>query len=186
MDDDDGTGMLVVVIDVRFTEAHGEELPPPDDDEISGRLPTVSLDESGVPRIDLPDDQPPGELFSAQLIRGTGPQLRPGQGVIAHYVGLEWETGQVIDSTWADGVPREQAIDDLPEGLQLELLDQPVGSRVLIVIPPAQWDGNATAAFVVDILAASGSNDEVVTTPPAPDDDGDNESDDATEQEDEA
>lgn len=184
VDDENGTGMLVVVIDVRFTEARGEEQPRPEDDDISGRLPSVSLDEAGAPRIELPDDQPPGELFSAQLIRGTGPQLRPGQAVIAHYIGVEWETGEVIDSTWADRVPREQAIDDLPEGLQLALLDQPVGSRLLIVIPPGQWDGTASAAFVVDILAASGSADDTVVTtpPPAPDDDGD---DDTPEQEDE-
>lgn len=182
VDDEHGTGMLLVVVDVRLTEAHGQEVGPPDGEEISGQLPSVSIDEAGAPRIELPEGEPPDELFSAQLVRGTGPQLQPGHGVIAHYVGLEWETGEVIDSTWADGVPREQAIDDLPEGLQHALLDQPVGSRVLIVVPPAQWDGNVTAAFVVDILAASGiSNDTVVTTPaPAPKDD---DNDDNAEQE---
>ncbi|MFD1718031.1 FKBP-type peptidyl-prolyl cis-trans isomerase [Georgenia deserti] len=154
--------MLVLVVDVRYTQARGEEVEPPDREN----LPTVSLDEEGSPSIDVPDADPPNELTVQPLIRGDGPQVQPGQEVTLQYSGVQWESGEPYDSTWEGGkVPQTVVLDETFEGLRTGLVDQPVGSQVLLVIPPAQAHGTDTLVLVVDILATTGGDaDSLVTT----------------------
>ena len=80
---------------------------------------------------------------------------------------MAWESGEPYDSTWAAGkVPRTLKLDETIPGLRDGLLDQTVGSQVLLVIPPAQARGTDTLVLVVDILAVSGGQDASVV--PAP------------------
>ncbi|MEE6273266.1 FKBP-type peptidyl-prolyl cis-trans isomerase [Georgenia wangjunii] len=154
--------MLVLVIDVLNTRAAGEPVEPRED------LPTVELDATGAPTIAIPDADPPPTLEVATLIRGTGPQVRPGQDVTVQYHAVAWPGGEVYDSTWADGkVPRTIPIAETFPGLRDGLVDQAVGSQVLLVVPPALAAGTQTLVLVVDILATSGEDGEVVVPSPA-------------------
>jgi peptidylprolyl isomerase len=156
--------MLVLVIDALHTMARGEPVEPQEG------MPAVEVDAAGVPSIVVPDAEPPAALQVAQLLRGEGAQVRPGQDVTLQYTAVTWGGGEVYDSTWAAGaVPRTVAIDDTFPGLRDALVDQRVGSRVLVVVPPELGAGTDTLVLVVDILTAAGSGDDDVVVPsPAP------------------
>lgn len=146
---EDGERMLVLVVDVLHTRAQGEEL------EQRADLPQVTQEDDGV-TIALPDAEPPGGLEVETIIRGEGRQVAPGQAVTLQYQAVTWPGGDIYDSTWADGqVPRTVVVDETFAGLRDGLVDQTVGSRVLIVVPPALGTGAQTLVFAVDILAAT-------------------------------
>ncbi|WP_324652822.1 FKBP-type peptidyl-prolyl cis-trans isomerase [Georgenia sp. H159] len=146
---EDGERMLVLVVDVLHTRAQGEEL------EQRADLPQVTQEDDGV-AIALPDAGPPGGLEVETIIRGEGRQVAPGQAVTLQYQAVTWPGGDIYDSTWADGqVPRTVVVDETFAGLRDGLVDQTVGSRVLIVVPPALGTGSQTLVFAVDILAAT-------------------------------
>ena len=162
--EDGADRMLLLVIDVLHTRAHGTEQDVPD------HLPQVSTGPEGEPLITLPEGPPPEELVVTRVIRGEGPRVRPGQLATVQYTGVEWETGEQYDSTWAAGkVPQTVRVDETFPGLRAGLVGQPVGSRVLLVIPPDRAVGTETLVLVVDILATSGGEEDL-SVPPAPDD----------------
>lgn len=157
VEEDGEERMLVLVLDVLYTQARGEAVAPRDG------LPQVTLGADGAPTIAVPDAEPPAELVVAPLIRGEGQQIRPGQDVTVQYTGVEWESGEPYDSTWEGGkVPQTVRLDETIDGLRDGLVDQPVGSQVLLVIPPGQAHGTDTLVLVVDILAASGGDEDSV------------------------
>lgn len=135
-------------------------------DPVEG-LPTVNLAEDGAPTISVPQGQePPTELVVQPLIVGTGPVVETGQTITVHYHGVLWDSGQEFDSTW-DGVTTQFPIGTggVIAGWDKGLVGQPVGSQVLLVIPPADGygedgapnagiSGTDTLVFVVDILDA--------------------------------
>jgi peptidylprolyl isomerase len=160
---------LVFVIDVTsaaavaavLDRAEGEPVTPP------AGLPTVTLAEDGAPTVTLPEGEPPAELVVQPLITGTGPVVESGQVVTVHYTGLTWPGGEVFDSSWERGQPAEFPIGvgRVIDGWDSGIVGQPVGSQLLLVIPPALGygeDGNPeagiegtdTLVFVVDVLAA--------------------------------
>ena len=77
---------------------------------------------------------------------------------------MSWGDSRVVQSTYSNGSnsPQTGALSGLVEGWQKGLVGQPVGSRVLLVVPPSQAypDGNTnpsiapntTMVYVVDIL----------------------------------
>jgi len=83
-----------------------------------------------------------------------------GATVAVQYTGVRWSDGSAYDSTWVKGEPKsfDLGAGILP-GLAEGLVEQTVGSQVLIVIPPASGGAagaeDDTLVFVVDILAAS-------------------------------
>jgi peptidylprolyl isomerase len=155
---------LVFVIDVQKAfpgRAVGTPVAPPPG------LPAVTLAEKGQPSVALPGTEAPAELLVQPLITGAGPAVAPGQTVTAMYSGLKWADGAQFDTTWQELIPR-----DFPIGVggvipawDIALVGQPIGSQVLIVVPPAQGygeqgnpnagiTGTDTLVFVVDILDA--------------------------------
>jgi peptidylprolyl isomerase len=156
----DGYPAAVAVYDVLPTRATGEPVAPRDG------LPTVTLGPYGEPTITVPDADPPSQAVAQPLLRGDGPQVEAGQVVTVQYVGVTWSDGTVFDSTWAEGkLPADFPIGvgSLPSGWDDGIVEQTVGSQVLLVLPPdsgfAGTDqdlANQTVVFVVDILAARG------------------------------
>ncbi|GEN79081.1 hypothetical protein N867_16640 [Actinotalea fermentans ATCC 43279 = JCM 9966 = DSM 3133] len=151
----------VAVFDILPTRASGEEQPPRDG------LPVVDLDERGKPSVTMPEGAaPPTDLVVQPLIRGTGPQVAAGQVITVQYVGVKWTDGAVFDSTWEEGkLPASFPIGvgSVMQGWDAGLVEQTIGSQVLLVVPPdLAWRGTdnelaeETLVFVVDILAASG------------------------------
>lgn len=156
----------LLVMDIReavdvLARAEGEPVTPPEG------LPTVTLAENGAPTITLPPGEPPTDLVVQQLVRGSGPAVEEGQTITAHYTGVTWPGGEVFDSSWERGAPAQFPIGTggVIEGWDTGLVGQPVGSQVLLVVPPAQGygeqgspdgsiSGTDTLVFVVDILDA--------------------------------
>jgi len=135
-----------------------------------GALPTVSAKPGNAPTVTVPTTTPPSKLSVTTLIMGSGPKLVKGETVVAQYVGSNWRTGKVFASSW----PSAQQPDgqmfafklggDVLQGWNQGLPGVPVGSRVMLVIPPSLGygpvggDANAgiqatdSLVFVVDIV----------------------------------
>ena len=157
---------LLFVLDIRsaktpLTKAAGTPVTPPKG------LPTVTYDAKGVPTVTVPKTAAPKKLVVQQLIKGTGPAVKAGQTLSAAYTGVIWNTGKQFDSSYTRGTPLTGPIGvgQLVPGFDKGIVGQPVGSRVLLVLPPAEGYGKSgqpqagikgtdTLVFVVDVLDA--------------------------------
>jgi peptidylprolyl isomerase len=142
-----------------LSEAEGTEVDP-----VEG-LPTVEADGSSPASITIPEgEEPPSELVVQPLIEGERDEVEAGQSVTVHYTGVKWSDGEQFDSSLEAGQPFSTVIGagQVIPGWDEGLVGQPVGSRVLLVVPPDMAYGNnpeselaeETLVFVVDILAA--------------------------------
>ncbi|PFG43085.1 peptidylprolyl isomerase [Isoptericola jiangsuensis] len=157
VEEDEGVP-VVLVVDVLPTAATGETVEVPDG------LPDVLQEPDGSPRVLVPDGDPPQDLVVQPVVRGNGGQVSVGQVVTARYVAVRWSDGTVVDSSWGEGVPPQSAtigIGQLVEAWDQGLLEQSVGSRVMLVAPPYLAHGGTnselaeeTMVYVVDILDA--------------------------------
>ena len=137
-----------------------------------GALPTVTApaaNSTAGPTIKIPaKTTAPKTLQVKPLIKGTGAVVKKGQDIAVQYTGVIWRTGKVFDSSWSRNTPLTTVIGEgqVIPGWDTGLVGQTVGSRVLLVIPPADGYGSAgasqagikgtdTLVFVVDILAAA-------------------------------
>jgi FKBP-type peptidyl-prolyl cis-trans isomerase len=164
-----GTDTLVFVIDLDKLFANTSGVTGTQATNGGGALPTVTAAASGAPSVSIPAGNPPKALQVKPLITGTGPKVKSGQELLVQYTGLNWRTKKVFDSSWKRKQPYTTPIGvgQVLPGWDKGLVGQTVGSRVLLVIPPAQGygkTGSATAGikgtdtlvFVVDIMAAVG------------------------------
>ena len=91
-----------------------------------------------------------------------------GQRITVQYLGVIWPGGKQFDSSWGRTTPATFTIGAgrVIAGWDLGLVGQPVGSQMLLVIPPddgygaegkpdAGITGTDTLVFVVDILDAA-------------------------------
>lgn len=131
-------------------------------------LPQVADSEDG-PTITIPSDTPPPtELVTEVLVEGDGPVTESGQFLVTQYRGVLWKDGSEFDSSWSRDQPTGFPIGTggVIPGWDAGLVGQTVGSRVLLVVPPAEGygpegnpptiAGDDTLVFVVDILGAYG------------------------------
>lgn len=124
-------------------------------------MPTVTLDDSGKPTVQIPSGDAPTEVKIADLKTGDGPVVASGDKVLVQYEGVLWSDGTEFDSSWSRGEPASFQTTGVVPGFQQALEGQKVGSQVLVVVPPAfgykdQAQGkipaNSTLVFVIDIL----------------------------------
>ncbi|MFB4306745.1 FKBP-type peptidyl-prolyl cis-trans isomerase [Actinomadura sp. GTD37] len=128
-------------------------------------LPKVEDKGAKEPKITIPDADAPGKLQVATLVEGTGPALAKGDDAIVNYVGKVWKSGDKFDSSWDNKQVANFPIGTgatIP-GFDKGLTGAKVGSRVMLVLPPAEGygkegsppkiKGTDTLVFVVDILA---------------------------------
>ena len=129
-------------------------------------MPAVVTTPDGVPGITIPNTEAPTDLRIAQLIKGAGETVKSGDNVTMHYSGFLWSDGSKFDSSWDKGSPAQFVVapGQLIEGFLSGVVGQTVGSRVLVVIPPALGYGaqesatipaNSTLVFVIDILGTT-------------------------------
>ncbi len=113
--------------------------------------------------------QPTGDLRKVQLIQGTGPRVTKGQTIAVRYLGPAFGEDKPFDENFSGegqpttfGIGTGQVIKGWDQGLD----GMPVGSRVVLEIPPELGYGeagqpdngipaNATLVFVIDILGAA-------------------------------
>ena len=136
--------------------------------EPAAGLPGVTLGQDGAPAITVPETAAPTDLVVQPLITGEGAPVEAGQQITVHYTGVKWPGGEQFDSSWERGSPATFPIGSggVIPGWDAGLVGQPVGSQVLLVVPPAQGygeqgnpqggiSGTDTLVFVVDILDAA-------------------------------
>jgi FKBP-type peptidyl-prolyl cis-trans isomerase len=164
-----GSDTLVFVVDIVKSYAATASAAGTQVSNGGGSLPTVTSAAGKAPTVTIPKTSPPSTLVVKTLIKGTGAPVAKGQEVVTQYVGLNWRTRAVFDSSWSRGAPFGFEIDASPAqiipGWDTGLLGLPVGSRVMLVIPPKDGYGSSgessagikgtdTLVFVVDILDA--------------------------------
>jgi len=162
-----GTDTLVFVVDMLREFAPNASASGKQVSTGGGSLPKVTASPGSQPKITVPSAKPPASLVSKTLIQGTGPAVAPGDTVVVQYVGVNWRTRQPFDASWTRGQPFGFTIGAFPSqvipGWNKTLVGQKVGSRVLLVIPPADGYGKSgnpqagikgtdTLVFVIDIL----------------------------------
>jgi len=131
---------------------------------------TVTAAPGKAPAVTIPSSTPPKSLQVKALIKGTGPKVAAGQELLVQYTGINWRTKKAFDSSWSRSQPYPVQIGagQVIKGWDTGLVGQTVGSRVLLVIPPADGYGTAgqatagikgtdTLIFVVDIITAVGA-----------------------------
>jgi len=169
-----GTDTLVFVVDMIKIYSATEAASGAQVSDGGGSLPTVTSAADKAPSVKIPTATPPSSLVVKTLIKGSGPPVVKGQYVVTQYVGLNWRTRAVFDSSWSRGTPLGFEIDATPAqiipGWDMGLVGVPVGSRVMLVVPPKDGYGKAgastagikgtdTLVFVVDVLdAVNGSS----------------------------
>jgi FKBP-type peptidyl-prolyl cis-trans isomerase len=163
------TDTLVFVIDVNST--FPTTLTAAQASNGGGALPTVTAPAAGTttgPTVKIDTKAvPPKKLTVKTLVKGTGAVVKKGQDIAVQYDGLIWRTGASFQSSYTQNTPFTTPIGEgeVIPGWDTGLVGQTVGSRVLLVIPPAEGYGTAgasqvgikgtdTLVFVVDILAA--------------------------------
>jgi FKBP-type peptidyl-prolyl cis-trans isomerase len=164
-----GTDTLVFVIDMDKSYSNTAGVPGTQTSNGGGTLPTVTTATGKSPVISIPASNPPKTLQVDPLIKGTGPAVKSGQEILVQYTGVIWRTKKVFDSSWSRNEPYTTPIGvgQVIKGWDTGLVGQKVGSRVMLIVPPADGYGSAgqssagikgtdTLVFVVDIIAAVG------------------------------
>jgi peptidylprolyl isomerase len=164
-----GTDTLVFVVDMIRAYAGTSSAAGTHVSDGGAGLPTVTANAGSAPTVKIPSSAPPKSLVVKTLIKGSGSPVAKGQEVVTQYVGVNWRTKQAFDSSWTRGAPFGFEIGASPAqiipGWDTGLVGVPVGSRVLLVIPPKDGYGSAgqaqagikgtdTLVFVVDVLDA--------------------------------
>jgi peptidylprolyl isomerase len=129
-------------------------------------LPTATVDGTKAAVITVPKTAAPTKLVVQPLIKGAGPVVKSGQTIKVGYTGVLWKDGKKFDASADHGKPFDTVIGagQVVRGWDKGLVGQTVGSRILLVVPPADGygakgsppkiSGKDTLVFVVDILSA--------------------------------
>lgn len=94
----------------------------------------------------------PSGLTTQLLLKGEGAQVNEDDNVVAQYIVMGWSDGIQRQSTWSTGVPELINLKDAMPGISQALIDQRVGSRIAVTVPPDLATGDDTLAVVIDIL----------------------------------
>ncbi|MFL6238536.1 MAG: FKBP-type peptidyl-prolyl cis-trans isomerase [Actinomycetes bacterium] len=132
----------------------------------SGQAPTVIGTFGTKPTITFPNSQPGATLQKTVLHAGTGAAVKSGDLLVVNYLGQIWR-GSVFDNSYdrhvATGFPI--GIGKVIQGWDKTLVGTRGGSRVLLVVPPADGYGSGgnsqagikgtdTLVFVVDVISS--------------------------------
>jgi peptidylprolyl isomerase len=128
-------------------------------------FPTVVFSSAGLPTTTVPSTPQPSAFEEEVLIKGKGAKVATDSNVVVKYQLVLWRTGKVVEGndSWAAGQTAPFNTGEVVPGFKQALEGQTIGSRVLVVIPPALGygtDGNSQAGilgtddlvFLVDIL----------------------------------
>jgi FKBP-type peptidyl-prolyl cis-trans isomerase len=160
-----GTDTMVFVFDIQDTfgpksSAKGKEVTQGDAD-----LPKVGTNTDGkAPSIEVPKADPPKKLVANYVIEGDGDKVAADDTVLVQYKGVLWDTGKEFDSTYGRKQLTSFSLQQVVKGWSQGMTGKKVGSRILIVVPPALGYGDqppagsgikkdSTMVFTVDIVA---------------------------------
>jgi peptidylprolyl isomerase len=129
----------------------------------SDRFVKVTANAGQPPTIAKPRGDAPTELISEDVIEGTGATVLATSTLTVHYTLMQWSDGSILESSWSTGNPATFPLANVIVGWQQGLVNAKVGTRRLLVIPPALGYGpmaghpleKETLIFAVDIIAVS-------------------------------
>lgn len=148
---------VVEVIDTPADAAWGAPVPAKEG------LPAVSGDATNPQVTVTPGLAAPTDTLVQPILTGApGHKVAATDTVTVRYNGYSAKTGKLVQSNWSAEKPDSGQLSRLIPGWRKGLTGQNVGSRVLLVVPPADAypQGNATPAieagdtlvYVIDIL----------------------------------
>jgi peptidylprolyl isomerase len=128
-----------------------------------GPVPVISGPFGKDPVVTIPNASPPHQLIVETLLPGRGPVVRQGDYVVFNVEGKVWAGSRQVVDSFTDRTPQGLPLKDAMPAWRA-LAGQRVGSRVLMVVPPADGFGRAgdpaalitgtdTLVFVFDVLA---------------------------------
>ncbi|OKL50040.1 hypothetical protein [Boudabousia marimammalium] len=144
---DESPEFEISIIDIMYTQAHGELAPAPENL-------TIWVDGTAeIPQITKVDSLDLSKSISQVVITGTGAQVGPSDTLLVQYTVMNAQTGEITNSTWSgDKTPKKVQMSELMKPLSNELTDQKVGSRLVVLVPAAEADGNIPVIIMIDIL----------------------------------
>ncbi|WP_154795346.1 FKBP-type peptidyl-prolyl cis-trans isomerase [Occultella kanbiaonis] len=130
-------------------------------------LPTATGSFGDKPALSFPENAAPADLAVQVISQGDGALVEAGQTIDVNYLGQIWGGG-IFDNSYDRGssIQFPIGVGAVIAGWDNSLVGQPIGSRVLVSIPPhegygpngmprAGIKGTDTLVFVVDIIGAS-------------------------------
>ncbi|WP_457031812.1 FKBP-type peptidyl-prolyl cis-trans isomerase [Kitasatospora sp. P5_F3] len=147
-------------------------------------MPTVAGSFGSKATITLPADQPSGQFVVNTVTEGDGATVAKNDWVTVSYTAKDWTTGKDLASSYdAGSKPQlyQAGSGQLVPAFDQSVLGKKVGSRLLVVAPPAAAfgsQGNAdlgvgagdTVVFVLDIIESLPPDSTIggaITQPPA-------------------
>ncbi|HTA15815.1 MAG TPA: FKBP-type peptidyl-prolyl cis-trans isomerase [Solirubrobacteraceae bacterium] len=119
---------------------------------------------SSQPKVIVPTGAAPTTLVTKEIIKGTGPEAKPGDSVTVNYVGVLYHGGKEFDASWKRNEPFAFALGkgQVIKGWDQGVAGMKVGGRRELIIPaelaygktgsPPTIPPNAPLVFVVDLL----------------------------------
>lgn len=153
---------VVDILDIDYQKPSGTAVTP------AAGLPSVT-DANGVPTVTINTAAtPPTATVVQPLIAGSGThKLAATDEIMVHYRMYSWTTGALLTDKYSD-YDMGKLSDNTPQCWQTGLVGQALGSRVLLVCPPATGfpNGNPTPSitkgdtvvFVVDLMFAAAAS----------------------------
>jgi peptidylprolyl isomerase len=119
---------------------------------------------SKEPTVTVPSGPAPTSLVIKDIIKGTGPEPKPGRNVTVNYVGALFHGGKVFDASWKRAEPFVFAFGQgaVIKGWDQGLVGMKTGGRRELVIPAslayknkgagAAIPPNSPLVFIIDLL----------------------------------
>jgi FKBP-type peptidyl-prolyl cis-trans isomerase len=116
------------------------------------------------PKVPATSGAAPKTLVTKEIIKGTGPEAKPGESVTVNYVGVLYHGGKEFDASWKRSEPFTFALGkgQVIKGWDQGVAGMKVGGRRELIIPaelgygktgsPPVIPPNAPLVFVVDLL----------------------------------
>ena len=150
---------LIFVVDIvglPLSKATGESVKP------AAGLPAVK-EVQGAPAVTIGKAVKPNKLVVQPLIKGKGPAVAANDAIDVKYRTYAWSSGKLIEDGYS-GEPVTGSMSSAIPGWKKGLTGQTVGSRVMLIVPPADAypSGSTnplvkkgeTLVYVIDILSA--------------------------------
>ncbi len=95
----------------------------------------------------------PSKSVAYILLKGKGQQLLKNTSPIAQYVAQNVDTKEIIETTYSNGIPKKLDLKKTYDVIGKLLVDEHVGSKVLLYLSEDDTDGKSPILMLVDILA---------------------------------
>lgn len=150
---------VVDILDIDYQTPHGTTVTP------AAGLPAVTADAQGVPSVALNTAAaPPAQQVTQPLIAGSSTRkIAATDAIMVRYRMWSWKTGQLLTDKFGD--PDSGKLSETIQCWRDGLVNQTLGSRLLLICPPAvgfpegspelKLDKGDTVVFVVDLIYAA-------------------------------